>query len=347
MTRNRRLLSILLATLALVAAGLGGHALLREQALSAGPATVAQTLRITPGSSLRSALQQLQQQGLIRSARLLELWLRCCDAPSRQRLPDIHAGRYLIEPGQPALVVLEQLVSGRVVLEQFTLIEGWNLRQLREALAQHPAITRRSADVPADQLLQSLGLGSGPAEGRFAPDTYRFEENTPDSQVLKMAFAAQQQRLARAWQDRDPELPLASPEQLLVLASLVEKETGMASERPMIAGVFVNRLRRNMRLQSDPTVIYGLFERYDGNIRKRDLQSDTPWNTYTRDGLPPTPIAMPGDAALRASARPQSTPALYFVARGDGSGAHEFTATLEQHNQAVARYLARLRQGER
>lgn len=345
MTRNRRRLVVVLAALALLAMGLAGHALLREQALSPGPATAAQSLRIAPGSSLRGALQQLQQQGLIRSARLLELWLRCCHAPSRQRLPDIHAGRYQIEPGQPALAVLEQLISGRVVLEQFALIEGWNLRQLREALAQHPAITRRSADVPADQLLQSLGLGTGPAEGRFAPDTYRFEENTPDSQLLKMAFEAQEQRLARAWQDRDPTVPLASPQQLLVLASLVEKETGLASERPMIAGVFVNRLRRNMRLQSDPTVIYGLFERYDGNIRKRDLQSDTPWNTYTRDGLPPTPIAMPGDAALRASARPQATDALYFVARGDGSGAHEFTATLDQHNRAVARYLARLRQG--
>lgn len=344
MTLKRHLLPVLLGALALLALGLGGHALLREQALAPGPATTAQSLRIAPGSSLRAALQQLQQLGLVRNARLLELWLRCCHAPSRQRLPDIHAGRYLIEPRQPALAVLEQLVSGRVILEQFTLIEGLNLRQLREALAQHPAIARRSADVPADQLLQSLGLGSGPAEGRFAPDTYRFEENTPDSQLLKMAFEAQQQRLARAWLERDPDLPLASAQQLLVLASLVEKETGLASERPMIAGVFVNRLRRNMRLQSDPTVIYGLFERYDGNIRKRDLQSDTPWNTYTRDGLPPTPIAMPGDAALRASARPQATDALYFVARGDGSGAHEFTATLEQHNKAVARYLARLRQ---
>jgi UPF0755 protein len=304
-----------------------------------------QDVRIAPGSSLRSALTTLQHHGLLDHPRLFELWLRCCNAPTRQRLPGVHAGHYRIEAGQPALAVLDQLVAGRVILEQLTLVEGWNLQQVRAALAQHPAIEQRSREVPAADLLRSLGYAPGPAEGRFAPDTYRFEENTPDTQVLRMAYEAQQKRLARAWESRAPDLPLVSADEALVLASIVEKETGLASERPQIAGVFINRLRKGMRLQSDPTVIYGLFDRYDGDIRKRDLITDTPWNTYTRTGLPPTPIAMPGDAAIQATLAPATTDALYFVARGDGSGAHQFSVDIAQHNQAVARYLQQLRQG--
>ena len=320
---------------------------LQHDTLGAGPATTTQDLRIAPGSSLRRALGQLQQQGLIVHPRLLELWLRCCNTATSDRLPDIHPGHYRIEPGQPALAVLDQLIAGRVILEQLTLVEGWNLQQVRAALASHAALEQRSRDVPAADLLHSLGYPAGSAEGRFAPDTYRFEEHTPDTQLLRMAYQAQQKRLARAWEARAQGLPFATADEALVLASIVEKETGLASERPQIAGVFINRLRKSMRLQSDPTVIYGLFDRYDGDIHKRDLITDTPWNTYTRTGLPPTPIAMPGEAAIQAVLAPAPTDALYFVARGDGSGGHQFSTDIQQHNQAVARYLQQLRQGRR
>lgn len=336
-------LAVVGVLLGVVAAAAVQH--LHTRMLAAGPASTTQDLRIAPGSSLRAALGTLQQHGLLQHPRLLELWLRCCNAPTRRHLPSVHAGHYRIEPGQPALAVLDQLISGRVILEQLTLVEGWNLQQVRAAVAQHPAIEQHSRDVAAADLLQSLGYAPGSAEGRFAPDTYRFEENTPDTQVLRMAYEAQRQRLAKAWDNRTAGLPFATADEALVLASIVEKETGLASERPQIAGVFINRLRKGMRLQSDPTVVYGLFDRYDGNIRKRDLITDTPWNTYTRTGLPPTPIAMPGEAAIQATLAPATTDALYFVARGDGSGGHQFSAGLEQHNQAVARYLQRLRQG--
>ena len=180
-------------------------------------------------------------------------------------------------------------------------------------------------------------------EGRFAPDTYRFAEETPDREVLTMAHEAQQRLLAKAWEGRDKDLPLSSPEQALTLASIVEKETGLASERARIAGVFMNRLRKGMRLQSDPTVIYGIRDHYDGSIHTRDLRGDTPYNTYTRSGLPPTPIAMPGKEALWAVMHPERTDAVYFVAIGDGTGGHYFSASLAEHNKAVRRYLDRLR----
>lgn len=337
---------ILTVVLLLGVATLAGVLQLHQQMLAAGPATTTQDLRIAPGSSLRAALRGLQDHGLIRHPRLLEVWLRCCNEPTRQQLPDIHAGHYRIEAGQPALAVLNQLFTGRVILEQLTFVEGWNLQQVRKALAQHPAIEHRSKDVPATELLQHLGYAAGSAEGRFAPDTYRFEENSTDTQILRMAYEAQQKRLKRAWEGRAANLPLATADEALTLASIVEKETGLASERAQIAGVFINRLRKGMRLQSDPTVIYGLFDRYEGDIRKRDLIADTPWNTYTRTGLPPTPIAMPGEAAIQATLAPAVTDALYFVAQGDGSGAHQFSAGIEQHNQAVARYLQRLRQSK-
>ena len=180
-------------------------------------------------------------------------------------------------------------------------------------------------------------------EGRFAPDTYRFAEETTDREILQLAYAAQERILARAWESRQKDLPLATPDEALVLASIIEKETGMPKERPRIAGVFVNRLRQGIRLQSDPTVIYGIRDRYDGDIRTRDLRTDTPYNTYTRSGLPPTPIAMPGSEAILAATHPEPTDAIFFVAVGDGTGGHYFSATLAEHNLAVRRYLDRLK----
>jgi UPF0755 protein len=215
-------------------------------------------------------------------------------------------------------------------------VEGTTLRQWMAALAQEEKLRHTGALRDEAAVRALLGLGEQSAEGWLFPDTYRFAPGIADADLLKRAHAAMKRRLAEAWEGRDPALPLKSPYEALILASIVEKETGAASERPLVASVFVNRMRRGMRLQTDPTVIYGIGEKFDGNIRKRDLTTDTPYNTYTRDGLPPTPIAMPGAASLRAVSRPAESDFLYFVGKGDGT--HQFSRTLEEHNRAVAKY---------
>lgn len=338
-TRQRGLIALLVLLFA------GGAAMqhLQQRALQTGPATETRKVVVPAGSSLRSVLGILQQQQLVANPRLLEYYLRLQDKLQQQPALPLQAGHYRIEPGLSPLQQLQQLREGRVYLEQFTIIEGWSLQQLRAALDALPLITHDTTGLDAQALQQALAAPVANLEGWFAPDTYRFEEQSSDLTILRMAYDSQQRRLQRAWDERDAGLPLATPAEVLTLASIVEKETGLPAERARIAGVFINRLRLGMRLQTDPTVIYGLGERYDGNIRSRDLRTDTPYNTYTRAGLPPTPIAMPGAAALQATVHPQAGNDLYFVALADGSGGHQFSSSLAEHNAAVGRYLQRLR----
>ena len=288
-------------------------------------------LSIEPGTSPREVARGWVDAGVQISPRLLYEWFRWSGQARR-----IRAGSYEIETGATPRTLLEKMVQGDEALEAVRLIEGWTFRQFRQALARAPHLKQLSAGMTEAELMAAIGAPGQSAEGRFFPDTYLYSRGVSDLTVLKRAHRAMSERLAAVWAERAEDLPLRSPDEALILASIVEKETGIESDRGQIAGVFVNRLRIGMLLQTDPTVIYGLGEAFDGNLRKRDLQQDTPWNTYTRAGLPPTPIAMPGLAALRAAVRPQGTRALYFVARGDGSSA--FSPTLEDHNRAVNRY---------
>jgi UPF0755 protein len=248
----------------------------------------------------------------------------------------IQAGTYRLDQPLTPLEILDKLARGDVVVIEMLFVEGTTMRQWLAQLAGNPQVKQTLAGKSDAELRALLGTGEQPLEGWFFPDTYRFAPGTADAAILRRAHAVMKKRLDDAWAAKSADVPLKTPYEALILASIVEKETGLASERPLIASVFANRLKRPMRLQTDPTVIYGMGERFDGNIRKRDLTADTPWNTYTRDGLPPTPIAMPGAAALRAVAHPAQSEYLYFVARGDGS--HEFSRTLEEHNRAVAKY---------
>lgn len=253
----------------------------------------------------------------------------------------IKAGSYEIEPGTTPLALIDKLTRGDVTLQELTVPEGWTFRQFRAALDAHPGVQHASAGLSDDALLAEIvrsepGGESRHPEGLFFPDTYLFSKGARDTDVLRRAYRMMKRRLAAEWERRAGGAPYASAYEALIMASIVEKETGQARERPLIAGVFVNRLRKGMLLQTDPTVIYGLGQGFDGNLRKRDLQADGPYNTYTRAGLPPTPIALPGLAAIQASLNPARTDAVYFVARGDGT--HEFSASLEAHNRAVNKY---------
>lgn len=253
--------------------------------------------------------------------------------------PKIRAGNYEIAGPITLKALLDRLTRGDVTLRDLTLIEGWTIRQVRAALARNPDLRQDSAGLSDAELLVRIGAEESHPEGLFAPDTYAFARGSSDLDVLRRAYRLQRRHLEKAWQDRPQgaqALPLRTPYELLILASIVEKETGREEDRPKVAAVFLNRLRRGMMLQSDPTTIYGLGEAFDGNLRRRDLVTDTPYNTYTRTGLTPTPIAMPGTASIRAVLNPAPIRALYFVARGDGSS--EFSDDLAAHNRAVARY---------
>jgi UPF0755 protein len=239
--------------------------------------------------------------------------------------------------------LLDLLNSGEVLLHSITFIEGSTFGDMRKALAQDPSIASTYATRSPEDVMRALGQPDVHPEGQFFPDTYRYPRNTTDIELLGMAFRRMQQELARAWESRAKDLPLAGQYEALILASIIEKETALDTERPQIAGVFIERLRRGMRLQTDPTVIYGMMATYDGNIRRADLKRDTPYNTYTRAGLPPTPIALPGLDSIRAAVQPASTGALFFVATGNGDGSHHFSRTLAEHNAAVKRYLQKLR----
>ncbi len=251
----------------------------------------------------------------------------------------LQVGEYAITSGMSPRELLRRLEKGEVIQRKFTIVEGWSLRELRAALAAEPLLVHHIDSLSDAQLMVRLDRDNVFPEGRFLPETYKYTRGTSDLAILDRAGKAMDKALAEAWESRAPDLPLTSPEQLLTLASIVEKETGKADERPQIAGVFVRRLKIGMRLQTDPTVIYGMGSAYAGNIRKADLATDTPYNTYTRAGLPPTPIALPGKAALQAAAHPVEGDALYFVARG--GGAHHFSADLSEHNAAVRKYQLR------
>lgn len=321
-----RKLAALLLLLMLAVAGVGYYAL-----SPVTPDPLPMEVTLNQGSSLTAAARQFEQQGLLASPRAFVLFARLLG-----RAGQIKAGVYRLDHTLSKLELLEMITEGNVSQIQVAVIEGWNFRQLRAALDAMPNLRHDTAGLPDAELLQRIGAVETHPEGLFYPDTYFVDAGSSDLALLKRAHQAMQQHLEQAWQERDAGLPLDNPYQALTLASIVEKETGTAADRPMIAGVFIHRLRLHMMLQTDPAVIYGLGDKFDGNLRKKDLQRDTPYNTYTRAGLPPTPIALPGRDALHAVLHPAKTDALYFVARGDGSS--HFSATLDEHNRAVNRF---------
>ena len=288
-------------------------------------------LEIEPGTTPRGVAQSVVKAGVQTDARLLYAWFRLS---GKDR--SIKAGNYELSAGLTPYELLQKLARGEESLRALTLVEGWNWRQVRAALAREEFLKQDSAGLSDEALMAQLERAGVAPEGRFFPDTYTYAKGSSDIAVLRRALHAMDRRLADAWAMRAANTPLKSADEALILASIVEKETGRAADRPQIAGVFTNRLRIGMRLQTDPTVIYGVGASFDGNLRKRDLQTDTPWNTYTRAGLPITPIAMPGKAALMAAVQPDLTKAIYFVAKGDGTS--HFSATLDEHNRAVNRY---------
>jgi UPF0755 protein len=296
-----------------------------------GPAATPVDLSIEPGTSAKSIAQAVADAGVDTSPNLLYAWFRL-SGQSRQ----MRAGSYEIAPGTSPKRLLSMLVRGEESLRTLTIVEGWNWRQVRQALAKAEQLQPDSRALSDATLMAQLGRPGVAPEGRFYPDTYSYAKGASDLAVLQRAMKAMDKQLQHAWDARQPGAALQSPEQALILASIVEKETGKAHDRAQISGVFNNRLRIGMRLQTDPTVIYGLGEAFDGDLRRVHLTTDTPWNTYTRGGLPPTPIAMPGKAALLAAVQPAKTSAIYFVAKGDGSS--HFSATLDEHNRAVNRY---------
>ena len=286
---------------------------------------------ITPGSGVRGSAEQIAAAGVSVNPWLLELTARVIGKSARMK-----AGSYTFKPGTTPLRLIDQLVRGEFAQESLTIIEGWTFVQMRRAIAAHPALKHDTADWAEAQLLAKVAPDAKAAEGLFFPDTYLFAKNSSDLQVYRQAYALMQKKLDESWRQRATDLPYETPYQALIMASIVEKETGRRAERGQIASVFVNRLKRGMLLQTDPTVIYGMGERYQGQIRKRDLQTDTPFNTYTRAGLPPTPIALPGAASLQAALNPVKGTALYFVSRGNGSS--QFSDNLSDHNRAVNQY---------
>jgi UPF0755 protein len=257
--------------------------------------------------------------------------------------PAVKAGEYEIQPGTTPRELLTKMVNGQVLLHSFTIVDGWRVQDMLAALRRNPDVTVTLADNAPD-LMDKLGLPGLESEGQFLPETYRFVAGTNDIELLRQAHAALSRELESAWTGRDPSVPLRDSRELLIMASIVEKESGLPQELGLIAGLYLHRLSIGMRLQADPTVIYGLGDRYDGDIRTADLRTDGPYNTYTRTGLPPTPIALPSAAVIRATAHPEKTDAIYFVASPKDDGSHVFSATLEAHNAAVASYVAHQRQ---
>jgi UPF0755 protein len=312
---------------ALAAAGWGWWWV--NQPMSLRAATV--DLSIEPGTVPRTVAQAVQDAGVDVNPDLLYAWFRL-SGQGRQ----IRAGSYELTPGITPQRLLDKLTRGEEALRAVTLVEGWNIRQLRAALAKAEMLKPDTQGLKDDALMSLIGRPGVHPEGRFFPDTYTYAKGSSDVAVLKRAMRAMDKRLAAAWSQRTPQSAAKTPDEALILASIVEKETGKAADRTLVSTVFNNRLRIGMPLQTDPTVIYGMGESFNGNLRKVDLQTDTPWNTYTRPGLPPTPIAMPGKASLLAAVQPAPGKYLYFVAKGDG--ASHFSETLDEHNRAVNKY---------
>ena len=333
---------VLLIVVVLAAAVAGGYFWLQDAFYAPGPSTDIVRIQVEQGASVRTVLMDLARQGALKQPRAVELYLRI-SRHIKGHQPRIQVGMYEIPAGSSPAQILDLFDQGRVVLEQLTVIEGSRFADLRHTLDNHAAVTHTLQGKSDEEVMTALGHPGEFPEGRFFPDTYRFAAKTPDVEILGLAYSAMLRTLDEAWQKRSADLPLQSSYEALILASIVEKETGLPAERPKIAGAFVTRLRKGMRLQTDPTVIYGLGASYDGDIRTRDLTTDTPYNTYTRAGLPPTPIALPGRESILAAVQPQETGEIYFVATGTGDGGHHFSRTLEEHNAAVKSYLEHLR----
>ncbi|HXX85695.1 MAG TPA: endolytic transglycosylase MltG [Casimicrobiaceae bacterium] len=286
---------------------------------------------VKPGATLRSIAHELTSAGVIPAE-----WVLVALGRAARVDRSIKAGNYEIAAGTTLTGLLAKLGQGDATQSAFTIVEGWTFRDIREALKADGGVSIVVSDRPDDELMRRIGATEAHPEGLFFPDTYFFAKGATDASLLARAYRLMQLRLAAAWQQRAPDLPLASPYEALTLASIVEKETGRAADRPLIAAVFINRLKQGMRLQTDPAVIYGMGTRFDGTLHKRDLEADQQFNTYTREGLPPTPIAMPSLASLDAVLHPPASPYLYFVSRGDGSS--EFSSSLADHDRAVAKY---------
>ncbi len=293
--------------------------------------------KVVPGASFARIAAELASQGVIANPRAWVVYARL-----RRLAPAVKAGEYEIQPGTTPRELLTKMVNGQVLLHSFTIVDGWRVQDMLEALRHNPDIVATLADK-APNLMEKLGAPGVPPEGQFLPETYRFIAGTTDLELLRQAHGALARELDAAWAEHDPGLPLRDPYELLIMASIVEKESGVPQELGKIAGLYLHRLAIGMRLQADPTVIYGMGDRYDGDIRTVDLHTDGPYNTYMRAGLPPTPIALAGAAVIRATARPEKTDAIYFVASPKDDGSHVFSSTLEQHNAAVAAYLMHLR----
>jgi len=296
------------------------------------------SFEIAPGTSFHEVSRQLEDTGVVSNSDLLRGYARWTGQANT-----VQAGEYRIRSGTTPAQLLDQFTSGDVQLYSFTIVEGWNQWDLLRAMQSHPQIDARVTEEDWPALLEELGADTTNPEGLFLPETYRFPRNTTDRTLLKQAYGLMQIALAEEWAERDTTSPLATAYEALILASIVEKETARTDERSKIAGVFARRLDKRMRLQTDPTVIYGIGPGFNGNLTRRDLQADTPYNTYTRGGLPPTPIAMPGRDAIHAALHPAAGEELYFVATGLDDGSHKFSATKSEHDAAVAEYLRRLR----
>jgi UPF0755 protein len=322
----RRLLALIVLFALLVASGAAYYAN-RPLALPVTPFE----FTLKQGSSLKTMARDMRSAGLLEQDWAF-VWLARLMGKSAQ----LKAGEYALQYPVSPLELLEIISKGAVIQRQISVIEGWTFRQFRAALDANPDVAHDTSGMSDTEILRRIGALESHPEGLFFPDTYKFAPGSSDLEIYKRAYQTMRQRLEQVWAARDENLPLKTPYEALILASIVEKETGTPEDRTMIAGVFVNRLRLGMLLQTDPTVIYGLGEKFDGNLRKRDLLDDTAYNTYTRGGLPPTPIALPGLAAMQATLHPAKTDALYFVARGDGSS--KFSASLTEHNRAVNQY---------
>jgi UPF0755 protein len=305
--------------------------------------TSATIFKVQSGASFAHVAAELAAQGIVAQPRAWVLYARWKGLAAA-----VKAGEYEILPGATPRELLMKMVNGQVLLHSFTIVDGWRLQDVLEAVRRNPEVestlpAHETTAVQAADLMQKLGAAGTESEGQFLPETYRFAGGTTDVELLRQAHAALTKELDAAWATRDPDLPLRNPNELLIMASIVEKESGIPQELAKIAGLYLHRLSIGMRLQADPTIIYGMGDRYDGDIRTADLRTDGPYNTYTRAGLPPTPIALPSAAVIRATAHPEKTDAIYFVASAKDDGSHIFSATLAAHNAAVAAYLAHQR----
>jgi UPF0755 protein len=335
----RKAIGIALTLVVLLGVSVAGLSALAWRELNA-PLQIAaaegEWLRVPSGTPFHRVAAELGQRGLVDKPYLLRWYAGATGDAKRVR-----AGEYQLTPGTTSVTLLAKLVAGDVYLHQITIVEGSRFAEVLAALRSHPAIAATALDGAA--IMNALGAPGVHPEGQFFPDTYRFPYGTSDLDVLRLAHEALVERLQEAWRNRRPDLLLKTDYEALILASIIEKETSLPAERKLIAGVFHERLRRNMRLQTDPTVIYGLGDSFDGDLRRGDMDRDTPYNTYTRAGLPPTPIALPGAGSIEAAVAPEITGALYFVATGRGDGSHHFSATFEEHEQALRDYLRVLR----